>query len=231
VLLPSRARPERLEASLESLEENAYQPEQIDYWVRVDDDDKLTLPHLHRLTLVAPERVHFLVGPRLQGYRSMDVFWNELARAATGDWLLCWNDDAIMATPHWDGELWRIINGMRPRPRLIAPVDDGTSYGWPAFPVVHRSIPQRLGHLTVFPSVDNWLEDVVHKPGIWPCVQTSAIHIQHQRPTRTQYAAYADQTWQESQSAMLELGPSYDLTDKDYWQDLILTDIRKLGEP
>jgi hypothetical protein len=42
-----------------------------------------------------------VVGPRRQGYRSLPGFYNEMARVATGDILICCNDDVVIETPGW----------------------------------------------------------------------------------------------------------------------------------
>lgn len=63
---------------------------------RTDNDDKETYEFLMRHT---NHRV--LVGPRLDGYQSMPVFFNQMAQAATGDVLLCGNDDMIFRTVDW----------------------------------------------------------------------------------------------------------------------------------
>ncbi len=63
---------------------------------RVDDDDQDTRNFL-------ANHVHctVLVGPRMLGYKSMPAFFNELAVAATGDVLMCGNDDMVFQTLNW----------------------------------------------------------------------------------------------------------------------------------
>jgi hypothetical protein len=61
---------------------------------RVDDDDLETQQYL--------KNEHVIVGPRLEGYKSTPVFYNELYRASTGDVLIAGNDDMLFITPGWD---------------------------------------------------------------------------------------------------------------------------------
>jgi hypothetical protein len=45
-------------------------------------------------------------GPRIgKGYDSLHEYYNELASKATGDWLMLWNDDAVMETEGWDEKI------------------------------------------------------------------------------------------------------------------------------
>jgi hypothetical protein len=69
---------------------------------RVDEDDTETRKYL--------EGFNVIVGPRLQGYRSLPLFFNELVAAATGDVLLCGNDDMVFKTSGWATKILKKAN-------------------------------------------------------------------------------------------------------------------------
>ena len=93
VLIPTRGRLSRLQTLIASFEETTDGRAEIVF--RVDDDDRGTLEFLTGL------RYRLVVGPRLDGYRSLPLFFNEAARAAQGDVLICGNDDMVFRTHGW----------------------------------------------------------------------------------------------------------------------------------
>lgn len=96
VLVPTRGRVDRLRTMLGSFDRTTGNGPDAEVVFRVDDDDPATLGFLlgwggHQV----------VSGPRLDGYRSMPEFYNELAGAATGDVLMVGNDDMTFLTPGW----------------------------------------------------------------------------------------------------------------------------------
>lgn len=94
VLVPTRGRVERLRRMLSSYDATTRGAEELSELVfRVDEDDLETQELL---------RAHVtIVGPRMSGYASLPAFFNELAARATGDVLMCGNDDMVFKTPRW----------------------------------------------------------------------------------------------------------------------------------
>lgn len=92
VLIPTRGRVACLQTMLDTFHETSLGCSNLVF--RVDDDDTETQAFL--------ADYHPIIGPRLNGYRSLPVFFNELAAAADGDVLMLGNDDMIFRTPHWD---------------------------------------------------------------------------------------------------------------------------------
>lgn len=94
VLVPTRRRPARLAAMIESYDRTEGGASELVF--RIDDDDELSPAVLES----AGRRV--VVGKRLGGYASMAAFFNELYLASTGDVLMCGNDDMVFKTVGWD---------------------------------------------------------------------------------------------------------------------------------
>lgn len=92
VLIPTRGRVKRLRTLLESYEKTStgIASELV---FRADEDDLDTQRYLSGWRMI--------VGPRLQGYRSLPIFYNEMADAASGDVLMCGNDDMVFKTLGW----------------------------------------------------------------------------------------------------------------------------------
>ena len=95
VLIPTRGRIERLQTLLASYERTSA-GDNSELLFRVDDDDLET-----RNLLLGYGRCRMSVGPRSGGYGNMPSFFNELAVLASGDVLMCGNDDMIFQTNGW----------------------------------------------------------------------------------------------------------------------------------
>lgn len=106
VLIPTRHRVERLRTLLESYDATT-DGEDCELVFRVDEDDVET-----RTFLLDYDHV-IVVGPRHQGYGSMPLFFNEAARRARGDLLMCGNDDMIFRTFDWPNTLAEAAESFR----------------------------------------------------------------------------------------------------------------------
>lgn len=88
--------------SVESLLTTVSKPERIEVLVAYDDDDIKTEEYLQTDWTILPHKIFKF---KRWGYSRLHEYYNELARQATGNWLLLWNDDAIMQSINWDGRI------------------------------------------------------------------------------------------------------------------------------
>jgi glycosyltransferase involved in cell wall biosynthesis len=107
VLIPTRGRVERLKTLLSSFE--ATTSSSVELLFRVDTDDDATIQFLEDRRKVC-DYLEFIVGPRLNGYASLSVFFNELRLEATGDVLMLGNDDLVFRTPGWAQQVLEVAN-------------------------------------------------------------------------------------------------------------------------
>ena len=146
VLCPSRERPELLARSVTSLRGTARSS--FELLIAADDDDPSTASaaaDLGAITLVM-ERA---------GYGRLHEYYGELAKASAGDWLLVWNDDAVMLTPGWD----EVIEAL-PAKILIANIQTSHS-PLCCLPAVRRGAVDALGKFSSGnPHVDTFWQDV-----------------------------------------------------------------------
>lgn len=96
VLCPSRGHPDLLARTVDSLRNRAISPPQI--LVAADDDDPDTIFTARELG------VGIYIRERT-GYDKLHVYYQDLARLATGDWLMVWGDDCIMMSNCWDEKI------------------------------------------------------------------------------------------------------------------------------
>lgn len=105
VLIPTRNRTHLLRVLIESYRiTTAGDPQSSELLFRVDDDDEPTR------ALLQAEGFRMLVGPRLNGYANLPLFFNELAFVANGDVLMLGNDDIVFVTPGWASHILSVAN-------------------------------------------------------------------------------------------------------------------------
>lgn len=202
VLLPSRGRPEKLKQSVTRLLETAENPKAIEILIRMDLDDHESWAELPKTDGV---RITYIYGERY-GYANLHQYYNELAEKARGEWLMVWNDDAMMEQKGWD----TVIHAIEPGIKVLA-MDQ-----WALFPVVHRSFYECLGHLSLNAHTDSWLDAVARQAGVMQDVPVKWVH------DRTN-----DKTQLEAQDAMRTTQPEF---FREPCQRLIEADAQKIRE-
>jgi hypothetical protein len=188
VLCPSRGNPEMLTRSANSLLDLANGP--VELLVAVDDDDPRTI----EAALLIADRT--LVLPRA-GYAGLHIYYQELAAAASGTWLLVWNDDFTMLTHAWD----TFIEAL-PQDIFVADLQSPHSPLCCA-PAVRRNAVEAIGTFsTDNPHVDTFWQDTGRALGV---IRQVPVHIDLETPVKpgqthgfydlphqTQMAGYAE---------------------------------------
>lgn len=179
VLLPSRRREALLRGSIASLAATAAHPGQVEVLVAADPDDAAT----QGFTMATPVTVRVLTTPRRWGRGSLHEYYNWLAPHAAGEWLLIFNDDAVMETPGWD----QIICAKKPGVVVV-----GSNHGDHMFLAVPAAWAQAAGYLSPTPDIDNFLFDVGHRLGL---LRRPPLQVFHSPPYVT--GANDDETYRE----------------------------------
>lgn len=158
VILVTRGRPEHLKKAIASLYDKSYNKHAIEYLLKVDSDDTLTIEAVKELAKIYP--VKAIVSERSSGYRMMHIWTSQLSSLAKGDWLFVFNDDALMTTDGWDhillftgvSECWHDVSDMI----MLSPVTIGRPECH-EFPMIRRRAFEYLGHWALNPHLDNWI--------------------------------------------------------------------------
>ncbi len=161
VLLPTRGRPELLIQAVTSLHQRASRPDKIEWLFRVDTDDPNTQYACCKLIDQLPQAT-MVVEPRGTGYVNIHLWQSRLCQLARGDWIMLFNDDAIMTTPRWDDQIANLQVENFPHP------DIASAYfvtkdrpGCNEFFMIRRKVWEVLGFLSLSTHVDNWLHRVL----------------------------------------------------------------------
>lgn len=213
VLIPTRGRLERLQRLLASWDETVTDPSSAELIFRIDEDDteslRFLLKHDHRV----------LVGQRLQGYRSLPQFFEEMRSKAQGDLLLTGNDDMVFRTVDWPQRVCEVAN-QHPDGVFCLGVNVQNAKNFP-FAIVSAKATEAIGYLhdsRLFWG-DVFLRDVYAKFG--RAIRTDAVTIDHE------WAGHVkDQTFQEARQ---HEGRNW---DERYWQrhhECVLDAVLKLS--
>lgn len=108
ILLPTRKRTEAVIKSIGSLLASAKDPTQIEILIAYDDDDAESKEFFestwHAFLEQCGTSTKVFESTR-HGYLRLYKYVNMLGQQASGDWLMFWNDDALMLTDNWDEEI------------------------------------------------------------------------------------------------------------------------------
>jgi hypothetical protein len=163
VLLPSRGRPASLAKTVMILDKLADDPAGVEILVAADPDDKPT----HLVPLRSPSLLW--TAPERYGYCRIHEYVNHLAAAATGEWLLLWNDDAIMLTKGWD-----MIIRQSPQAVLWSHANHATHCN--LFPAWPRAWTDAMGHVALCWNCDTWMQVIGEQVGRHMPIPVEVLH-------------------------------------------------------
>lgn len=187
-LMPSRMRWESMTRSCLSLLTRATHIDNVEILVACDPDDWQTqqCEITNTKIITAPERY---------GYTGLQKYVDMLAKEAQGEWLLLWNDDAIMRTRGWD----KIIMAREQKYLLWAKANIATHA--PTFSIWPKTWFDTLGYSAPTPHIDTYLSHISNLTGL---VQKIPVEIFHDRFDATGNPEHDDETYREGRKL---LGP------------------------
>jgi len=176
VLLPTRGRTDMLKRSLLSLLDLAQTPSEIEIMLAFDNDDRESLewcrenvfPELERRGVDA-----MVIEFTPLGYLKLHEYLNALAGLAGGNWLMFWNDDAVMQTQNWDQKITE-HNGKF----LCLRMPTHNQHPYAIFPIVPRDWYYLLGHLSNHQLTDATISQISYMLNI---VQNIDVEVLHDR--------------------------------------------------
>ena len=174
VIMPTRGRTEILLNSLKSLVLNADDASRIQILLAFDEDDETGFAYYRSDVQPWMESVQVAHAtwrsPRL-GYGRLHDYYNFLAQQARSDWIVGWNDDAVMNSPGWDTEI-RSYTGQF---RLLA-FRSNHDHPYAIFPVIPTDWVTVLGHYSRHNQTDAWISQIAYALGIYQPIESYVIH-------------------------------------------------------
>jgi len=174
VLLPTRGRAELSFKALETLWSTAKNNEGIEYLVALDDDDQDSIDYYEKTVIPYLEdkeldyQIH--VVPRW-GYAKLNEYINYLGNKASGEFIMFWNDDAIMETKSWDKHIDKFKGKFR-----VLRMPDQSEHPYSIFPIVPHKWKSLLGELSPQQMTDAWVSQIAYLCNIMVNIPVKVTH-------------------------------------------------------
>jgi hypothetical protein len=174
ILLATRGRQEPLMRSLQSLVDLADNAKRIQFMLAFDRDDAVGIDYF--VSTVQPWmdqqglRYHAEVFEPM-GYINLHKYNNAMAAKTASNWLVIWNDDAVMETQGWD----TVIASYTGQFQLLA-FHTHRDHPYSIFPIVPRSWFDLLGYISPHPTQDGWVSQQAYMLDIWQRIPVNVLH-------------------------------------------------------
>jgi hypothetical protein len=216
ILLPTRKRTQAVVNSIGSLLANAADTSRIEILVAYDNDDDESRTFFEEVWtpfLAQCQATTKVFETERFGYLKLNRYVNFLAEQATGDWIMFWNDDALMLTENWDNHI--VANdgwfGLLRMPCVTM------NHPFALFPIVPREWVNLFGTVSPVTHSDWWIYNVTKPLGL---VKDIPVQVYHDRADVT--GGNNDETFKEQSYAADGRDPTNpdDYIHPDRQQDL-----------
>jgi len=174
ILLPTRGRAELSFKSLSTLWSTAKSNKGIEYLVALDDDDKESIKYYQETVIphLEAEKIDYQIHvlPRF-GYERLHEYVNYLGSKASGEFMIFWNDDAIMDTKGWDKEIDKFQGQFR-----ILRMPDQSEHPYSIFPIIPHKWKSLLGTLSRQAMSDAWVSQIAYLCNIMVNIPVRVTH-------------------------------------------------------
>lgn len=177
ILLPTRGRTGALSRSVMSLINRALKVDQIQLLLGFDEDDTAGIEHFQET--LEPWLIEKKVAYEAQvfepmGYTRLNEYVNALALASDADWLMFWNDDAMMDTAGWDKLIAKHIGEFK-----CLSVHTHNDHPYSIFPIVPREWLDVMGYLSPHQISDAWLSQQAYLLDNFERIPVYVTHDRH----------------------------------------------------
>jgi hypothetical protein len=195
ILLPTRKRTQALINSISSLLANAADTSDIEILIAYDNDDQESREFFENTWagfIGQCEATSKIFETERFGYLRLYKYVNFLATHATGDWIMFWNDDALMLTENWDREIVKESGywGLLRMPCV------NMNHPFALFPIVPREWVDYFGMVSPVNHSDWWIYNVTAHIGR---MKNIPVQVYHDRADVT--GGNNDETFQEQSYA------------------------------
>ncbi len=177
ILLATRQRPKLLEKSIDSLLTNVSDSKNVEILLAIDNDDSETIEHVQQEVFQNKMQdtynvdIQAVLFDRL-GYKNLHQYMNTLWAQASGEWLMLWNDDALMETKDWDLEIGKFDNEFA----LLKFNQVNHKHPYALFPVIPTDWCRLIGNYSLNSQNDAWLNLIAQPLGIVKNIPVDVVH-------------------------------------------------------
>lgn len=175
ILLPTRKRTEAVVKSVGSLLANAADTSRIEILIAYDNDDAESRQFFEETWfpfLSQTQATSRVFETERFGYLRLYKYVNFLAEQASGDWIMFWNDDALMLTENWDEEIVKNDGwfGLLRMPCVTM------NHPFALFPIVPREWVDFFGMVSPVNHSDWWIYNVTVPAGRMKNIPVEVFH-------------------------------------------------------
>lgn len=217
ILLPTRKRTQAIIKSIGSLLANAKNTADIEILIAYDEDDTESKEFFESVWfdyLSQCQATSKVFETERFGYLKLYKYVNFLAKHATGDWIMFWNDDALMLTEDWDEEILKHTGwfGLLRMPCVTM------NHPFALFPIIPREWIDFFGLVSPVNHSDWWIFNVTYPIGR---MKNIPVEVYHDRADVT--GGNNDDTYKEQSYAADGKDPTNpeDYSHPDRRQDLV----------
>lgn len=177
LLTPTRGRTESLRRCVESAWSLADDADSVEFVFGLDQDDTVGQQYFDQQ--LAPWMQSVGVNfTALQfepmGYLRLNEYVNQLAHHSDSEWLMFWNDDAVMETQGWDTVIASYTGEF-----LVLAVHANRDHPYSIFPIVPRQWLDILGYISPHQITDAWVSQQAYMLDIWHRIPVWVLHDRH----------------------------------------------------
>lgn len=177
ILLPTRGRTQALERSIMSLIDMATDPTQLQFMLAFDNDDKESSTYFvnniaGKINAAAARYTCLEFAPI--GYIRLNEYVNHCAQASSGDWLMFWNDDAVMQSANWDQEIQKHTGKF-----CCLRIPTHNLHPYAIFPIVPRQWYELFEYVSPHQLSDAWISQICYMLDIMKNVDIQVLHDRH----------------------------------------------------
>lgn len=171
VLIPTRRRTTALKQSIENMINNAEDPSQIEFVLKIDSDDTETIEFVKNTNFDATV-VPVIKERHQHGYAGIPTYLEQMIEHSSGHILLFFADDCYTETPKWDTLVKPFVDDTC----IINPINtDNVPFN--VFVLMTRSMRNVIGSFGSHPYLDRWFHELCIKfPQIKKDVPIRFIH-------------------------------------------------------
>lgn len=180
ICIPTRGRTVALGTSIMSMINRATNRDRIQVLVAFDQDDMPSLDYFNsniKPWLLERNVAHTVMITPRYGYYQLNHYVNLMARIAEAEWIIFWNDDAIMDTDGWD----RTIASYNGKFKLLS-FRAHNDHPYSIFPIVPHMWVRILGHVARHQQSDH---EVSHMAYLLDIFERIDVHVTHDRADLT----------------------------------------------
>lgn len=219
VMLPTRHRVDLVKRSISGLLEKANNPANIEILIAYDDDDMDSKEFFSTEwnKLINSFGAHTQVFETPQwGYGELNDYYNLMSKNAKGQWLLLWNDDALMMDPAWD----TAISQHKDFLGMIHMNTDNFGKHLTLFPLVPREWIKLFGCLSLSNLNDSWIQDICHAANTVLTIEPRIFHDRFDVTGNNHDSTYLNRNYQKKRHNSEEMKQER-LNWAQRWQDFV----------